>query len=340
MGAKSHIAATVPSRTHSRPPHELLVLVLILCNFLSAYYTAFCIEASTKRYHWFYRKMHATDISWYAVWYSCQTLALLVSITNVLVIWAMGVRVRGWALRALTGYIRRGSIQGKHSDSEGEKCDGDNNIAGWVVGGERADEEVVTGGDAEFVESDEEEDLMDEDIEDEEEEVEEFGNEKRTSHISPYLPPAASSTTNWRQVPAAASKYTSARRHYHHHHHHHHYHPQSQLNKQHNSPLPMYQNHRPTCPFTISSFLRLLELRVFQLSEIVSNAFYSLSGGKRSRICGSGIGRRKVVRVVTAGVMLSAVGIAAWQIGFGPFWLTTMVNLKRTDRAVMIRWNG
>lgn len=51
---------------------DILVVLLAASNFLSAYYTAFCIEASTKRYHWFYKALHRNDLNWYATWYSCQ----------------------------------------------------------------------------------------------------------------------------------------------------------------------------------------------------------------------------------------------------------------------------
>ena len=51
---------------------DLLAIIVLLSNFLSAYYTAFCIEASTKRYHWFYKGLHRNDLNWYATWYSCQ----------------------------------------------------------------------------------------------------------------------------------------------------------------------------------------------------------------------------------------------------------------------------
>lgn len=51
---------------------DILVILLVVSNFFSAYYTAFCIEASTKRYHWFYKELHRNDLNWYATWYSCQ----------------------------------------------------------------------------------------------------------------------------------------------------------------------------------------------------------------------------------------------------------------------------
>lgn len=84
---------------------DVLVILLVASNFFSAYYTAFCIEASTKRYHWFYKGLHRNDLNWYATWYSCQTIALLVSTTNAFLIYAAGARLRGWALKYINGKL-------------------------------------------------------------------------------------------------------------------------------------------------------------------------------------------------------------------------------------------
>lgn len=81
---------------------DVLIILLVISNLFSAYYTAFCIEASTKRYHWFYTGLHRNDLNWYATWYSCQTIALLVSITNALFIYAAGARLRGCALKYIS----------------------------------------------------------------------------------------------------------------------------------------------------------------------------------------------------------------------------------------------
>lgn len=84
---------------------DFLVILLAALNLVSTYYTAFCIEASTKRYHWFYKGSHRNDLNWYAMWYSCQTIALLVSATNALLIFAAGAHIRGWALKYINGEL-------------------------------------------------------------------------------------------------------------------------------------------------------------------------------------------------------------------------------------------
>lgn len=53
---------------------EDIVVALGIANFLSASYTAFCIDAATKHYHWFHEAIHRSDLCWYAAWYSCQVI--------------------------------------------------------------------------------------------------------------------------------------------------------------------------------------------------------------------------------------------------------------------------
>ncbi|KAF8474018.1 hypothetical protein BDZ91DRAFT_789586 [Kalaharituber pfeilii] len=97
---------------------EGFILLLLACNFLSAYYTAFCIEASTKRYHWFHKELHRNDLYWYATWYSCQTIALLVSTTNALLISTMGLHVRALLLKRIAKSFYKSGVDERVTEKE------------------------------------------------------------------------------------------------------------------------------------------------------------------------------------------------------------------------------
>jgi len=88
---------------------DIAVVSLAVINFLSAFYTAFCIEASTKHYHWFHELLHRSDLYWYTAWYSCQTIALLVSVTNSFLIYMLGTHLREWTLMLVNRNFGRSS---------------------------------------------------------------------------------------------------------------------------------------------------------------------------------------------------------------------------------------
>ncbi|KAL0635502.1 hypothetical protein Q9L58_005550 [Maublancomyces gigas] len=72
-----------------------IALIIGFVNFCSAIWSYFCIIASLDRCSRAYELVHETELVWNAFWSSCQTFALLVSVTNfVLVIF---VACRAWS---------------------------------------------------------------------------------------------------------------------------------------------------------------------------------------------------------------------------------------------------
>jgi hypothetical protein len=65
-----------PSRDPSFPS------LVLLANLVSTAWTYFCVHSSTNRRSFAYDFIHE-EAAWYTLWYSCQTFAFLVSITNV-----------------------------------------------------------------------------------------------------------------------------------------------------------------------------------------------------------------------------------------------------------------
>ncbi|KAL7268314.1 hypothetical protein RUND412_009067 [Rhizina undulata] len=72
---------------------EEVALVIVFANLLSALWSYFCISASLDRRSRAYDLMHDTELVWNAVWYSCQTYALLVSVTNIAVVSLIAYRL-------------------------------------------------------------------------------------------------------------------------------------------------------------------------------------------------------------------------------------------------------
>jgi len=73
--------------------HEELAIIVTLANVVSAIWSYFCIKSSIDRTTSTYDLMHE-EMAWYAMWYSCQTFALLVSVTNVMVVSYVAYRLR------------------------------------------------------------------------------------------------------------------------------------------------------------------------------------------------------------------------------------------------------
>ncbi|KAI5807038.1 hypothetical protein EDC01DRAFT_781854 [Geopyxis carbonaria] len=67
------------------PAEEEFALVVVFSNLLSAIWSYFCVTSSIDRTSRTYDFMHE-ELAWYALWYSCQTFALLVSVTNVVLV--------------------------------------------------------------------------------------------------------------------------------------------------------------------------------------------------------------------------------------------------------------
>ncbi|RPA99853.1 hypothetical protein L873DRAFT_1648884, partial [Choiromyces venosus 120613-1] len=72
---------------------EDIALITVLINFLSAIWSYFCISASLDRRSRAYDLMHDTELAWNALWTSCQTFALLVSFTNLSLLFYIATRV-------------------------------------------------------------------------------------------------------------------------------------------------------------------------------------------------------------------------------------------------------
>ncbi|KAA8894310.1 hypothetical protein FN846DRAFT_424622 [Sphaerosporella brunnea] len=70
---------------------EEFALLIVSANLISALWSYLCIVASLdRRYEWFLHK----ELAWYALWYSCQTYAFLVSLTNLAMVVYVLARVR------------------------------------------------------------------------------------------------------------------------------------------------------------------------------------------------------------------------------------------------------
>jgi len=72
---------------------EELAIMIAIANVVSAIWSYFCITSSIDRTASTYDLMHE-EVAWYALWYSCQTFALLVSVTNVILVTYVAYRLR------------------------------------------------------------------------------------------------------------------------------------------------------------------------------------------------------------------------------------------------------
>ncbi|RPB09309.1 hypothetical protein P167DRAFT_308736 [Morchella conica CCBAS932] len=74
---------------------EEIALIIVFVNFCSAIWSYFCITASLDRRNRAYDVIHDSELAWHAFWSSCQTFAILVSITNVALVIYVTIRTFG-----------------------------------------------------------------------------------------------------------------------------------------------------------------------------------------------------------------------------------------------------
>ncbi|KAF8534279.1 hypothetical protein BDD12DRAFT_896335 [Trichophaea hybrida] len=86
---------------------EEIALIVVFANMFSAVWSYFSIVSSVDPLSSGYTFMHQ-ELAWYALWYSCQTYAFLVSLTNVALVVYIVYRVKSGFLEKVKVVSRKG----------------------------------------------------------------------------------------------------------------------------------------------------------------------------------------------------------------------------------------